>query len=178
MIISPYLCLNKTIVSWFLSVSNAFPPLPKIILGITIIISLVSPNIRRVEIEKGIRYIPNFDDPQGIAALDLNLLEPDDIVNYEIGPFVGHLLSSGLFDHSQNCGPAYIRRKCWQASDRPSHLNSIKQFGIRLDDMCLMVLFPAMRAYGYRFFPSHKIPLHHLVEVNDLSITIIDNFNC
>jgi hypothetical protein len=30
MIISPYLCLNKTIVSWFLSVFNAFRPLPNI----------------------------------------------------------------------------------------------------------------------------------------------------
>jgi hypothetical protein len=50
-------------------------------------------HIGRIKIEERIRHVPAFDDPEGIAAPDLNLLEPEGVITIEGGSFVSQLLA-------------------------------------------------------------------------------------
>jgi hypothetical protein len=59
----------------------------------------------------------------------------------------------------------------------PSPFYPVKHIGVLVNDPCLAVLLPAVEADLDFPLQGRKIPLQHLVEVDDFAVGVIDDLD-
>ncbi|MDR1325509.1 MAG: hypothetical protein LBK00_05685 [Treponema sp.] len=121
----------------------------KVILGIAVVMSLNRSTIRRVKVEKSVLRVLAPNSPQGVAALDLSVLEADRVVNGERGPLAiqsfaclsGQVVLEAVIQRiavtrvlrRSACVLSWSRGIC-QHPERPRPLYAVEQVRIFVDD--------------------------------------------
>jgi hypothetical protein len=141
-------------------------------------VSLVRPYIGRVKVKERLRRVPAPDDPQGVATLNLYLLQADRVTRIEVRPLVGHLFTG--------CAEAVVAKTAVQLAAighigqhpyGPGSFYPVKHIRVGIDRFGLTALFPAVKADFDLPLHGREIPLQYPVEADNFPVGVIDDFH-